>query len=180
MNYKCSFPKEWLGLEKEELVKATGLSSAIFCHKGGFIMTVDDPDDAVAACKKALDEYEENSVIVRYGATEEIDEMLTDAAAAIGIKGVRIVGIELMKIPEMNIISEEKNQIYAEIAMEKTEWKSYVKEKVKEILKYKPEAVYVTGNTLQTYPVARAIRKKHIPVLTDIKKDGRTVIVKIP
>ena len=40
MNYKCSFPAEWLGLEGEELVNATGISGAIFCHKGGFIMTV--------------------------------------------------------------------------------------------------------------------------------------------
>ena len=32
MNYKCSFPKQWLGLEKEELQKATGLASAGFCH----------------------------------------------------------------------------------------------------------------------------------------------------
>lgn len=39
MNYKCSFPSEWLGLEGEELVQATGFESASFCHKGGFLMT---------------------------------------------------------------------------------------------------------------------------------------------
>lgn len=33
MNYKCSFPAEWLGLEGEELVNATGIPGAIFCHK---------------------------------------------------------------------------------------------------------------------------------------------------
>jgi uncharacterized UPF0160 family protein len=38
MNYKCSFPEKWLGLENEELVQATGLSSAGFCHKGGFLI----------------------------------------------------------------------------------------------------------------------------------------------
>ena len=32
MNYKCSFPVEWLGLENEELVVATGLKSAGFPH----------------------------------------------------------------------------------------------------------------------------------------------------
>lgn len=32
MNYKCSFPKQWLGLENEELQVATGLASAGFCH----------------------------------------------------------------------------------------------------------------------------------------------------
>lgn len=36
LNYKCSFPSEWLGLENEELQKETGLSSASFCHKGSF------------------------------------------------------------------------------------------------------------------------------------------------
>ena len=36
MNYKCSFPSSWLGLEGEELSLVTGLKSAAFCHKGGF------------------------------------------------------------------------------------------------------------------------------------------------
>ena len=41
LNYKCSFPVEWLGLENEELISATGLASAGFCHKGGFLMTTE-------------------------------------------------------------------------------------------------------------------------------------------
>ena len=57
MNYKCSFPSQWLGLEGEELVKETGLSSAVFCHKGGFLMTVGELEDAKAACKKALEAF---------------------------------------------------------------------------------------------------------------------------
>ena len=32
---------------------------------------------------------------------------------------------------------------YAEVLMEKPQWKAYVKEQVKRILKYRPEAVYV-------------------------------------
>ena len=42
LHYKCSFPERWLGLEKEELVEASGLESAVFCHKGGFLMTAGD------------------------------------------------------------------------------------------------------------------------------------------
>ena len=64
MNYKCSFPKQWLGLENEELQKATGLASAGFCHKGGFLMTVGDEADAIRACEISLEEYEQKPVIV--------------------------------------------------------------------------------------------------------------------
>lgn len=64
MNYKCSFPKQWLGLENEELQEATGLASAGFCHKGGFLMTVGDEADAIRACEISLEEYEQKPVIV--------------------------------------------------------------------------------------------------------------------
>ena len=64
MNYKCSFPKQWLGLENEELQEATGLASAGFCHKGGFLMTVGDEADAIRACGISLEEYEQKPVIV--------------------------------------------------------------------------------------------------------------------
>ena len=47
LHYKCSFPECWLGLEKEELAEASGLESAVFCHKGGFLMTVGELSDAV-------------------------------------------------------------------------------------------------------------------------------------
>ena len=59
MNYKCSFPKQWLGLENEELQAATGLASAGFCHKGGFLMTVGDEADAIRACEISLEAYEQ-------------------------------------------------------------------------------------------------------------------------
>ncbi|MFQ9395621.1 MAG: MYG1 family protein [Lachnospiraceae bacterium] len=36
LNYKCSFPPAWLGLENEELEAASGITGAVFCHKGGF------------------------------------------------------------------------------------------------------------------------------------------------
>lgn len=142
MNYKCSFPSQWLGLEGEELVKETGLSSAVFCHKGGFLMTVGELEDAKAACKKALEVYQEDSVIVSLSAPDsEAEELLKQIAGARGIPSVRICHVDFAALPELEI---EDN--YAEVALEKQDWKARVKEQVRQILKYKPEAVYVQGN----------------------------------
>ena len=176
MNYKCSFPSQWLGLEGEELVKETGLSSAGFCHKGGFLMTVGELEDAKAACQKALDVYQEDSVIVSLSTPDaEAEELLKQTASARGIPSVRICNVDFAALPELEI---EDN--YAEVALEKQDWKSYVKEQVRQILKYKPEAVYVQGNVFETYPIVHALRKKHIPVLTMIEKGGRKLVVRIP
>lgn len=176
MNYKCSFPSQWLGLEGEELVKETGLSSAVFCHKGGFLMTVGELEDAKAACKKALEVYQEDSVIVSLSAPDtEAEELLKQIAGARSIPSVRICHVDFAALPELEI---EDN--YAEVALEKQDWKARVKEQVRQILKYKPEAVYVQGNVFETYPLVHALRKKHIPVLTMIEKAGRKLIVRIP
>lgn len=176
MNYKCSFPSQWLGLEGEELVKETGLSSAVFCHKGGFLMTVGELEDAKAACKKALEVYQEDSVIVSLSSPDsEAEELLKQIAGARGIPSVRICHVDFAALPELEI---EDN--YAEVALEKQDWKARVKEPVRQILKYKPEAVYVQGNVFETYPIVHALRKKHIPVLTMIEKAGRKLIVRIP
>lgn len=64
--------------------------------------------------------------------------------------------------------------------MEKQEWKSRVKEQVKQILKYKPEAVFVGENLFAAYPIVHALRKKHIPVFGLAEKDGQKLIVRIP
>ena len=176
MNYKCSFPSQWLGLEGEELVKETRLSSAVFCHKGGFLMTVGELEDAKAACKKALEVYQEDSVIVSLSAPDtEAEDLLKQIAGARGIPSVRICHVDFAASPELEI---EDN--YAEVALEKQDWKARVKEQVRQILKYKPEAVYVQGNVFETYPLVHALRKKHIPVLTMIEKAGRKLIVRIP
>lgn len=176
MNYKCSFPSQWLGLEGEELVKETGLSSAVFCHKGGFLMTVGELEDAKAACKKALEVYQEDSVIVSLSAPDtEAEELLKQIVGARGIPSVRICHVDFAALPELEI---EDN--YAEVALEKQDWKARVKEQVRQILKYKPEAVYVQGNVFETYPIVHALRKKHIPVLTMIEKAGRKLVVRIP
>lgn len=120
MNYKCSFPSQWLGLEGAE-------------------------------------------------------ELLKQIAGARGIPSVRICHVDFAALPELEI---EDN--YAEVALEKQDWKARVKEQVRQILKYKPEAVYVQGNVFETYPMVHALRKKHIPVLTMIEKAGRKLIVRIP
>ena len=183
MNYKCSFPKQWLGLENEELQAATGLASAGFCHKGGFLMTVGDDADAIRACKISLEEYEQKPVIV----------CLWDAGEAQETKNCEREETEhmLRQIPDMidaqfchmtlpHLPDLEEQGMYAEVAMEKEDWKKYIKEFVKQILECKPEAVYVTADLFAAYPVVHALRKKHMPVLMRAKKEGKTRIVRLP
>lgn len=183
MNYKCSFPKQWLGLENEELQKATGLASAGFCHKGGFLMTVGDEADAIRACEISLEEYEQKPVIV----------CLWDAGKAQETKNCEREETEhlLRQIPDMTdaqichmtlplLPDLEEQGMYAEVAMEKEDWKKYIKEFVKQILECKPEAVYVTADLFAAYPVVHALRKKHMPVLMRAKKEGKTCIVRLP
>lgn len=172
LNYKCSFPVEWLGLENEELVQETGLASAGFCHKGGFLMTTGTLDDAVKACEISLEEFHEKPVVVNYGGDFSVNELLKKLP---GLQGVKIVNLEFPGLPELEI-----QGIYGAVLLEKQEWKSVVKEQVKRILKYKPEAVFVGNGTFFTYPVVHMLRKKHIPVLTLIVKDGEKLLVRIP
>ena len=183
MNYKCSFPKQWLGLENEELQKATGLASAGFCHKGGFLMTVGDEADAIRACKISLEEYEQKPVIVCLwdaGETqetkncerEETEHMLRQIP---DMTDAQICHMTLPHLPDL-----EEQGVYAEVAMEKEDWKTYIKDFVKQILEYKPEAVYVTADLFAAYPVVHALRKKHIPVLMRVQKEGKTCVVRIP
>lgn len=172
LNYKCSFPVEWLGLENEELVQETGLASAGFCHKGGFLMTTGTLNDAVKACEISLEEFHEKPVIVNYGGDFSVNELLKKLP---GLQGVKIVNLEFPKLPELEI-----QGIYGEVLLEKQEWKSAVKEQVKQILKYKPEAVFVGDDTFFAYPVVHILRKKHIPVLTLVVKDGEKLLVRIP
>ena len=172
MNYKCSFPVEWLGLENEELAVATGLKSAGFCHKGGFLMTTGELADAVQVCRISMEQFQEKPVIVNLGGTEEADELLVQLP---GVSSAKVVHLEFPELPELEI-----QGIYSEAALEKQEWKSLIKEQVKKILKYKPEAVFVGENLFAAYPIVHSLRKKHIPVLTLVQKDGKKLIVRIP
>lgn len=172
LNYKCSFPVEWLGLENEELAAATGLPSAGFCHKGGFLMTTGTLEDAVKACEISLADFHEKPVIVNFGGDEDADALLGQIPK---LQSAQIVHIDFPSAPDLEI-----QGIYGEVSMEKQEWKAAVKEQVKKILKYKPEAVYVGNHTFAAYPVVHMLRKKHIPVLTMVEKDGRNLLVRIP
>ena len=172
MNYKCSFPAEWLGLENEELEQVTGLQSAGFCHKGGFLMTVGMLEDAVKACRISMELYHENPTIVNLGGDSCIDPLLKQLP---GMQEATVIHMDFMQLPELTV-----DGIYGEVAMDKQQWKNEVKENLKRILKQKPEAVYVEGNVFETYPIVHQLRKKHIPVLTMMEKDGQKLIIKIP
>ena len=172
LNYKCSFPAEWLGLENEELAAATGLKSASFCHKGGFLMSVGNLEDAVNACLISLQEFHEEPVVVSFGGSEEAEELLTQM---LKFRSAKVVHLDFPTLPEMEI-----QGVFGEILMEKQDWKKAVKEQVKEILKYKPEAVFVGNALFSAYPVVHMLRKKHIPVLTMVEKEGKKLLVRIP
>ena len=172
LNYKCSFPLAWLGLENEELEAASGIAGAVFCHKGGFLMTTETLEEAVQAAKISLAEFHEAPVLVNFGGGEEAEALLQKLP---GLTGVKIVRMALPELPELN-----EDGIFTEVAMEKQEWKNRIKAQVKAILKEKPEAVYVEGEVFYTYPVVHALRKKHVPVLTMIKKEERKLLIKIP
>ena len=173
LNYKCSFPVKWLGLENEELVQETGLESAGFCHKGGFLMTAGTLEDAIKACEISLAQFHEKPVVVNFGGASEVDELLLKLPK---LQTAKVVHIDFPQLPEL-----EMQDIYGEILMEKQEWKAVVKEQVKQILKYKPEAVFVGDNIFAAYPVVHILRKKHIPVLTLAKKKmEKRIIVRIP
>lgn len=183
MNYKCSFPKQWLGIENEELQKATGLASAGFCHKGGFLMTVGDEADAIRACEISLEEYEQKPVIVCLwdaGETQETKNCEREETEHLlrqipDMTDAQICHMTFPLLPDL-----EEQGVYAEVAMEKEDWKTYIKDFVKQILEYKPEAVYVTADLFAAYPVVHALRKKHILVLMRAKKEGKTRIVRLP
>ena len=78
-------------------------------------------------------------------------------------------------LPELEV-----QGIYGEVALEKSEWKALIKDSVKQILRHKPEAVFVQGDVFASYPIVHALRKKHVPVLTLVEKDGEKLIARIP
>ena len=172
MNYKCSFPSSWLGLEGEELSLVTGLKSAAFCHKGGFLMICGTLEDSVLACRSSLAAFHEEAVIVSLGGNKETDILLQKLP---DLSSARIVHLPVPRLPELTL-----NGIYGELSMEKAEWKSFIKDRIKEILSCKPEAVFADNAMFSLYPIVHALRKKHIPVLTAVEKDGQNLLVRIP
>ena len=135
-------------------------------------MTTGTLEDAVAACKISLSCFKEEPVIVSLGGGEKADELLQKLP---GMEHARISHCVLPDVPELIM-----QGIYGEVAMEKQQWKSRIKDQMKQILKEKPEAVYVEGDVFFTYPIVHQLRKKHIPVLTLVEQGGEPYIVRIP
>ncbi len=50
---KCYFPEEWAGKPEDELQKISGISTLTFCHKGRFLISADNLEDVIKACKLA-------------------------------------------------------------------------------------------------------------------------------
>lgn len=194
MNYKCNFPSKWLGLDGEELKEVTGLASANFCHKGGFIMTVGEIEDAKEACKISRRAYVNAPVIIYYrekvqnisskekGEVSLVEEAVKRLEKEVkdipGMEHTSIKMLEFQKIPEL--IKDEKDGFYDKIDLEKEDWKALQKKELKQILKYKPEAVIVEGSTLMGYPMIHLLRKKHVSVLTAVQHGDGVRLVRIP
>jgi uncharacterized UPF0160 family protein len=56
MEVRKALPKDWAGLLGEDLVKKTGISGAVFCHKGRFISIWKTKEDAIRALKYTLEQ----------------------------------------------------------------------------------------------------------------------------
>ena len=132
-------------------------------------MTVGDEADAIRACEISLEEYEQKPVIVclwdageaqetKNCEREETEQLLRQIP---DMTDAQICHMTLPLLPDL-----EEQGVYAEVAMEKEDWKTYIKDFVKQILEYKPEAVYVTADLFAAYP-----QKTHAG--TDARKEGR-------
>jgi len=49
------FPKEWAGLSNEELQKVSGVSDAVFCHRGVFLAVAKSLEGAIQLAQKAIE-----------------------------------------------------------------------------------------------------------------------------
>ncbi len=56
MRVRKPLPERWAGLRDEELRRASGISGAIFCHKGRFISIWETKQDALKALQIALED----------------------------------------------------------------------------------------------------------------------------
>ena len=170
-NYKYEFPENWLGLENEALQEATGLAGASFCHKGGFLLTTETLADAVSACRISLAGTPKAPVVISVGMDAE-EELIRQMP---GMENAEIVHKPMPDSPELKIEGS-----YAESVLEKTEWKTLLREYISDLLKEKPEAVCIGGDLFAAYPVMHQLRKKHIPVLTASEQNGKRILLRIP
>lgn len=124
-------------------------------------MTCGTLEDSVLACRSSLAVFHEEAVIVSLGGNKETDMLLQKLP---DLSSARIVHLPVPQLPELTL-----NGTYGELSMEKTEWKSFIKDRIKEILRYKPEAVFaIMPFSLLSH--RSALRKKHIPVSYSSRK----------
>lgn len=126
--------------------------------------------------------------------TESRDLAIIDLLYSTGIRVGELVNLNIDDIDlegrecvvygkgnkERRVYFDAKAKVHLKRYMEERQDKSRVKEQVKQILKYKPEAVFVGENLFAAYPIVHALRKKHIPVFGLAEKDGQKLIVRIP
>lgn len=60
MKVRVPLPEDWAGLSTNELKRVTGISGAIFCHKGRFISVWETKEDALKALKICMKELRKN------------------------------------------------------------------------------------------------------------------------
>lgn len=188
MNYRCCFQTEWLGLDKEELQNVSGLSSAVFCHKSGFIMTVGDLEEAKEACRISRERYVEQPVIVWLH--EVAKDMTKDMTKGTDLLTKDLI-LEKMKAEEafsqaqleemsFDALPALTENTFSEVIMEKEDWCERYKNLIGDVLKRKPEAVIVSGSMAVTYPAIHMLRKKHVPVYVPEQTTGEVRLVRIP
>ncbi len=56
MQVRNPLPEKWAGLQNEELEKISGISGAVFCHKGRFVSVWETKEDAFTALRYILGE----------------------------------------------------------------------------------------------------------------------------
>ena len=159
----------------------TGLASADFCHKGGFILTVGELKDGIKACRISQKAYVEEPVILYCGDRKPASyDSITGALEKKleQIPGMEHAMIRVMDFPELPALAEE--EYYKSVDLEKQEWKEIHKKTLKKILADKPEAVIIEGNPLMSYPLIHLLRKNHIPVLTPVQTKEGIELVRIP
>lgn len=61
MSVRVPLPKEWAGLLDEDLKRVSGISGAVFCHKGRFISVWETKEDALKALEYTLKMQKEHA-----------------------------------------------------------------------------------------------------------------------
>lgn len=61
---KCPFPTAWYGKRDKELQEISGIASMRFCHKTGFMLSADEKEDAILACRISREQQKKSRVLL--------------------------------------------------------------------------------------------------------------------